>query len=197
LADIDAGGHGALRVQVGGSLLRLVTADITTLDVEAFVFYARPDLALGSGFGNAIARRGGPSIKKELDGLAPIAPTEAVVTSGGELKARHIVHAAGPGFQEEGLPEKLRATIVHALERVEERGIAQVAFPAMGAGFYGVPLPACADLMVSTIVSYLSNRTGIREVVLCANDEREGAAFANRLSALRPEPAGAATGHTS
>ncbi len=195
MADIDAGGpDGGEGVLVHRSVLRLVKADITTLDVEAFVFYARPDLALGSGFGNAIARRGGPTIKKELDGLGPIAPTEAVVTAGGDLKARRIVHAAGPVFQEEDLQDKLRATIVRALERAEERGIVQIAFPAMGAGFYGVPLPVCAELMVSTIASYLSNRTGIRDVILCANDAREHAAFETRLAALAPTPAGAATG---
>jgi O-acetyl-ADP-ribose deacetylase (regulator of RNase III) len=195
LTDIDAGGPEATGcVRVHRSVLRLVKADITTLDVEAFVFYARPSLALGSGFGNAIARRGGPAIKKELDGLGPIAPTDAVVTSGGNLKARHIVHAAGPVFQEAQLQDKLRATIVHALERAEERGVRQIAFPPMGAGFYGVPLPLCADLMVSTILSYLSNSTGIREVVLCANDARERAAFEARLAALSPAPARPPTG---
>jgi O-acetyl-ADP-ribose deacetylase (regulator of RNase III) len=195
LADIDAGEPGGAEgIRVHGSVLRLVTADITMLDVEAFVFYARPDLALGSGFGNAIARRGGPAIKKELDALGPIAPTDAVVTSGGELKARHIVHAAGPVFQEEGLPDKLRATIIRALARAEERGIGQIALPAMGAGFYGVPLPACATLMVSTIASYLSNHTGIREVILCANDARERAAFDGPLAALASRAAEAATG---
>ena len=67
--------------------LRLIKGDITDLEVEAFVFYARPDLALGSGFGSAIARRGGQSIKKELDQIGKIQPTEAVITSGGDLKA--------------------------------------------------------------------------------------------------------------
>ena len=172
-------------VPVHGSFLRLVEGDITALDVEAFVFYARPTLELGSGFGSAIARRGGPGIKKELDAVGSIAPTEAVVTSGGNLKAKHIVHAAGPAFQEDQLEDKLRATIANALRRAEERGITQIAFPPMGAGFYGVPLLVSAELTVKAITSHLSNNTGIREVVLCANDGRERAAFESVVPAFR------------
>ncbi len=168
------------------SVLRLVTADITTLDVEAFVFYARPDLALGSGFGNAIARRGGTSIKQELDRIGKIAVTEAVVTRAGDLKAKHIVHAAGPVFQEEHLEQKLHETIVNALKRADERGIGQIALPPMGAGFYGIPLPVCAEVMVTAIAGYLSASTGIREVIICANDAREYRVFDARLAMLGP-----------
>ncbi len=173
-------------VPVHQSTLRLTRADITALDVEAFVFYARPDLALGSGFGNAIARRGGPGIKRELDAVGAIPATEAVVTGGGQLKARHIVHAAGPVFQEDDLESKLRATVLNALRRADERGITQIAFPPMGAGFYGIPLPVCIGVMLEAITAYLSGRTGIREVLLCANDGREYAAFESRLAALSP-----------
>lgn len=172
-------------VPVHRGFLRLVVADITTLDVEAFVFYARPTLELGSGFGSAIARRGGPAIKKELDAIGSIAPTEAVVTSGGNLKAKYIVHAAGPAFQEADLEQKLRATIAHTLEQAEARGITQIAFPPMGAGFYGVPLPLCAKLTVEAISSHLSNSTTIREVVLCANDGRERVAFETVVPAFK------------
>ncbi len=187
MTDMHARGTGASEaVPVHRSFLRLVVGDITTLDVEAFVFYARPTLELGSGFGSAIARRGGPGIKKELDAIGSIAPTDAVVTSGGSLKAKHIVHAAGPSFQEAELEDKLRVTIVNALKRAEEQGIAQIAFPPMGAGFYGVPLARSAALTIEAITSHLSNSTGIREVVLCANDGRERVAFEAPLAVLKP-----------
>jgi len=170
------------------SVLRLVTADITTVDAEAIVFYARPDLALGSGFGSAITRRGGDAIKKELDKIGGAEVTDAVVTTGGTLKAKHIVHAVGPVFQEPDLERKLHTTILNALKRADDKGIGQIAFPPMGAGFYGVPLPVCADVMLSALTTYLSNITGIREVIICANDAREFKAFEVRLAALqRPE----------
>ena len=168
----------------GKSVLRLVRADITTLEVEAIVFYARPNLALGSGFGNAIARRGGPSIKKELDQIGGIELTDAVVTSAGNMKTKHIVHAAGPGFQEANLEEKLRSTILNALKRAEEKGIKQIALPPMGTGFYGVSLSVCSEVMVNTIRDYLSNNTGFREVIICASDMREYKPFEARLASL-------------
>ena len=171
-------------ITVGTSVLRVVQADITTLEAEAIVFYARPDLALGSGFGSAIARRGGGAIKKELDQIAEVRVTEAVVTSAGTLKATFIVHAVGPVFQEPDLEQKLRATIVNALKLADRQGISQIAFPPMGAGFYGVPLPLCADMMLSTLTDHLSNVTGIRDVIVCANDAREYRVFESKLAAM-------------
>jgi O-acetyl-ADP-ribose deacetylase (regulator of RNase III) len=157
--------------------LRLVQQDITDFEVEAIVFYARVDLALGSGFGSAITRRGGPSIKAELDKIGSINPTEAVVTTGGNLKARYIVHAAGPAFQEEQIEDKLRTTILRALRLAEEKGIRQIALPPMGAGFYGIPLPSCRELMIGAFEQYLAKGGAIKEIVICANDAREYRAF--------------------
>jgi O-acetyl-ADP-ribose deacetylase (regulator of RNase III) len=171
-------------VTVHHSLVRLVRADITALEVEAIVFYARPDLALGSGFGSAIARRGGGSIKKELDAIGQVAVTEAVVTTGGTLKAGRIVHAVGPAFQEPDLEKKLRQTVINALKRADAEQIRQIAFPAMGAGFYGIPLARCAEVLVAALKAYLSGDTGLREVIFCANDNREYLAFEAGLAAL-------------
>lgn len=157
--------------------LRLIRQDITDFEVEAIVFYARTDLALGSGFGSAITRRGGPPVKAELDKIGSIKPTEAVITSGGNMKARFIVHAAGPAFQEEQIEEKLRNTIFNALRCAEEKGIRQLAFPPMGAGFYGISLPSCREIMFRSIKEYLAQGGAMREIVICANDPREYRAF--------------------
>jgi O-acetyl-ADP-ribose deacetylase (regulator of RNase III) len=157
--------------------LRLIRQDITDFEVEAIVFYARPDLALGSGFGSAIARRGGQSIKAELDKIGAIKTTEAVITAAGDLKARYIVHAAGPAFQEEQLEDKLRTTILNALRCAEERGIRQIALPPMGAGFYGIPLSSCREIMIRCFKEHLAKGGAINEIVICANDPREYRAF--------------------
>jgi len=171
-------------ITVGGSVIRLMTGDITNIEVEAFVYYAQPDLALGSGHGNAISTRGGPSIKKELDEIGGAAPTEAVLTSAGKLKASHIVHAVGPAFQEEQINEKLQATILNALKCAEEKGIKQLALPPMGAGFYGIPLPVCSEIMIDTIKKYVSGKTDLEEVIIVANDSRDYAPFQKKLAAL-------------
>ncbi len=175
-------------VKISGTSVRLVKGDITDLPVESFVFYAREDLKLGSGFGTAITVRGGQAIQQELDTLAPARMTEVVVSGAGELKARWIIHAVGPKFQEPELEEKLRQTIFNVLHTAEKKGITSVALPPMGAGFYGVPLEISVAVTLDTIADYLRNKSNIKEIILCANDNREYKPFFERLAALgQPE----------
>ena len=112
-----------LKVNVNNNSLSVMKADVTDTVIDAFVFYARPDLKLGSGFGNAIALRGGPSIRKELENLGPLNVTDVVVTTAGSMKAKHIIHANGPKFQEENIEEKLKTTILKVLKAAESNGI--------------------------------------------------------------------------
>jgi O-acetyl-ADP-ribose deacetylase (regulator of RNase III) len=170
--------------RVGSRTLKLIVGDLTALDIEAFVFYAAHTLLLGSGFGTAVTVRGGPKIQEELNDLAPLKTTEAVVSGAGELLARYIVHAVGPRFQEEATEGKLRTTMQNALRAADAKGIKALAFPPMGAGFYGIPLPVCAEVMISSLVEYLSGDTGIAEVVICAQDRREYEPFVKQLAAL-------------
>lgn len=171
-------------VKIGRSTVRLIRGDITMLDVDAFVFYARHDLALGSGFGNAISVRGGPSIKKELDELGPLQTGEAVATGAGNLNASYIIHAVGPRFNEPDTEAKLRATVLNALRAAEEKGAKRVALPPMGAGFYAIPLDVCSSVMVRAIKAYLEGETNIEEVLLCVMDQREYAPFESQLASL-------------
>ncbi len=158
---------------VKNGVIRVVTEDITDLEVEAFVFYAQTDLQLGSGFGNAIMVRGGPSVQKELNEIGGIAEGEAVVSSAGDMKAQHIVHVVGPRFREDDIERKLWAAIRTALRTADESGIRQIALPPMGAGFYGVPLADSARITVGAVREHLKGECGIREVVLCGRDGRE------------------------
>ncbi|NQS99386.1 MAG: macro domain-containing protein [candidate division Zixibacteria bacterium] len=170
--------------KINNSIIRLEMGDITDKEVEAFVFYAQSDLKLGSGFGNAIAMRGGLSISKELEQIGSIKVGEAVVTVAGKLKAQYIVHANGPKFQENDTESKLKETILNSLKAAEEKGIKQMAFPAMGAGFYGIPLPVCADIMIDTIKGYLEGKTNLNEVIICLLDNREYEPFKAKLETI-------------
>jgi len=169
--------------RIGSSVVRLVQGDIADLDVECFVYYARSDLLLGSGFGTAVSVRGGPSVQDELKKLAPVPVTGAVITSAGSMKARHIIHAVGPKFQEENLERQLRLTMMNVLRLADEKGIKQIAFPPMGAGFYGVPLALCAQVMLDIIADYVQGETVLEEVIICARDRREYLPFQAELSA--------------
>lgn len=172
-------------IKVKNCNLRLLKGDITDLDIESFVYYAREDLALGSGFGTAISIRGGPTIQKELNEFGKIKITEAVVSSAGEMKAKYIIHANGPKFQEENLSEKLKATIINSFKKAEEKGIKAIAFPPMGAGFYGVPLEQSAEITLNTIKEYLLGDTKLDDVVVCLLDNRDYIPFEKKLSSMK------------
>lgn len=170
--------------KINGTTVRLVKGDITDMEVEAFVFYASEDLKLGTGYGNAIASRAGPSVQRALDEVGGAKTTDVVVTGAGEMKAQHILHAVGPRFMEQDTEAKLRTTIANCFAAAEERGIEQLALPPMGAGFYGLPLDRCAELMVEAVKSYCQGKPALREIVLCALDNREYKPFEARVGEL-------------
>ncbi|MCP4570144.1 MAG: macro domain-containing protein [FCB group bacterium] len=171
-------------VKVGDSIIRLYQGDITDLEIESFVYYATHDLNLGSGFGTAIAIRGGPTVQQELNEMDPLQTTEAVISAAGEMKADYIIHAVGPRFQEEDIESKLEKTILSALKKAEDKGIKAVAFPAMGAGFYGIPLAVSARVTLTTLKEYLADGAKIKDVVVCLNDNHEFKPFQSQLAAL-------------
>lgn len=175
--------HGEKKIK--GSTVRLEKYDITDYETQAFVYYAQHDLKLGAGFGNAIATRGGLSVQKELEGLGPLETTQAVVTAAGKMKADFIVHAVGPRFQEEGAEGKLRTTTINALKKADEKGIERIALPAMGAGYYGIPLDVSARATLGAVKEYLEGtETGLKEVVICLNDLREIPPFKSCLETI-------------
>jgi O-acetyl-ADP-ribose deacetylase (regulator of RNase III) len=164
--------------------LTIQKSDVTNTEVDSFVFYAQDDLKLSSGFGNAIAVRGGPEVRKELAELGPIKVTEAVATTAGNMKSKFIIHANGPKFQEEDTEMKLKATINNALKSAEGKGVESIAFPPMGAGFYGVPLDKSVEITAETLALYLNNGSKIKSVIICANDSREYAALQKQMKNL-------------
>jgi O-acetyl-ADP-ribose deacetylase (regulator of RNase III) len=171
--------------KVGNTVIRLEHGDLTALPVDAFVFYAREDLDLGSGYGTAIQSRGGGSIKKELDGIGSIEMGEAVITHAGSMNAKHIIHACGPKFQEADLEAKLRTCMRSSLEVAAKAGIRTLAFPPMGTGFYGVPLDVSAEIMLDSIASFLKQgNTALEEVIISVIDYRDYVPFSKKLESL-------------
>ncbi|MGD2120448.1 MAG: macro domain-containing protein [Gemmatimonadota bacterium] len=179
------------RVKFDNTIVHLIKGDITELEVDAFVFYAQADLALGSGFGGMIAVRGGASVQKELDELGPVPHLEAVVSGAGKLKAEYLIHAVGPKFREDDTPSKLRTTMENVLSKAEEKGIKTLAFPAMGAGYYGVPSAVSAEVMLSALGSHLTGKTGLKEVIICVLDTPQFKAFEAAMEAASDEASAA------
>ncbi len=171
--------------KINDKSIRLVKGDITDTDVDAFIFDIKEDLKLGSGFGGAIALRGGPSVQEELNKLEKIGVGDAVITAAGKMKAKYIIHAVGPKFQEDNTSEKLRNATLNSLKRAEEKDdIEKIAFPPMGTGLYGVPLDLCADVMLKTVKEYLEGQTKLKEVIFVLFDTREYKPFETMFNAL-------------
>ena len=170
--------------KINETIVRLEKGDLTAMEIEAIVFYASPDLVLGSGFGSAIAARGGMSIQEELKPFGTITTGEAVITSAGELKSNYIIHAVGPRFQEEDTEQKLESTMQNTLRAANEKGVLKIAFPPMGTGFYGIPLDICARVMLNTIKNHVSDGSSLKEIVICVLDDREFKAFQDSWNLL-------------
>jgi O-acetyl-ADP-ribose deacetylase (regulator of RNase III) len=173
---------------INDTAVRLTREDITELEVDAFVYYAQPDLVLGSGFGGAIGMRGGASIQKELKEIAeggPIPTGGGVVTEAGKLKADHIIHAVGPRFREDDIEEKLLTTMRNVLRMAQEKGVKRLALPVMGAGFYGIPVPVSARVMLAALQEHLEGGSTLEEVIICLLDASQTKAFQAALAAVK------------
>lgn len=174
-----------LEATVNGKRIGLQKGDLTALAVDAVVFYARQDLQLGAGFGSAIQTRGGAAIKKELEKIGSVEVGHAVITSAGNMQARHIIHACGPKFREPDTEKKLRTCMQSALEQASAAKLKSVAFPPMGAGFYGVPLDLTARVMLEVVHRFLETQSSIEKVIICVIDDRELRAFRPQLEAMQ------------
>jgi O-acetyl-ADP-ribose deacetylase (regulator of RNase III) len=162
-----------------------VTGDITKQEVEAVVNAANKELGGGSGVNGAIRRAGGPEIQaycEELratthpDGL----PTgQSVITPGGKLPAKWIIHTVGPKYgQENGKEAELLASCYRtALELAEERGFKTVAFPAISTGMYGYPKAQAAKVAAEAIRQEFPKLNKVQEIRLVFQAEEDLAAF--------------------
>jgi O-acetyl-ADP-ribose deacetylase (regulator of RNase III) len=129
--------------------LEVVEGDITTLAVDAIANAANDRLWMGAGVAGAIKRAGGEEIEREAVAKGPIPLGEAVVTSGGSLLARHVIHGAVMGQDLKTSAELVGCTTRRSLEVADELGCRSLALPAFGTGVGGFPLEECARLMVT------------------------------------------------
>ena len=134
--------------QVGTTTLEVVQGDITECAVDALVNAANNHLWMGAGVAGAIKRRGGQVIEDEAVRQGPIPVGEAVVTGGGSLQARYVIHAAAMGQDLVTNADLIRQATTHSLKRAIDLGLASVALPALGTGVGGFPVDEAARVMV-------------------------------------------------
>jgi O-acetyl-ADP-ribose deacetylase (regulator of RNase III) len=129
--------------------LEVVEGDITELDVDAVANAANNELWMGAGVAGAIKRAGGAEIEQEAVAQAPIAVGQAIATGAGNLRAKHVVHAAVMGQDLQTSAELISQATRRTLEVADELGSHSLAMPAFGTGVGGFPIGQCAELMVT------------------------------------------------
>jgi O-acetyl-ADP-ribose deacetylase (regulator of RNase III) len=125
----------------------IIAGDLVEQDVDAIVNAANNDLLLGGGVAGAIRRRGGPAIQRECDAHGRVRVGAAAITGGGELPARHVIHAASMHLGGTTTAESLRSSMDHAFRLAREHGVRTIAVPAVGTGIAGFPMNECAHIM--------------------------------------------------
>src|ERR1700722_10040573 len=113
--------------------------DLTDMDCDAIVNAANNDLQLGGGVAGAIRRKGGRRIQDECDEIGAIPVGGAAITSGGDLKARYVIHAASMQLGGATSAQALRTSTAHSLRIAAQKSLKTMAFPAIGTGIGGFP----------------------------------------------------------
>jgi O-acetyl-ADP-ribose deacetylase (regulator of RNase III) len=149
----------------------LTRGDIAQQDAEAIVNAANNHLWMGAGVAGAIKRAGGREIEEEAVAKGPIPIGEAVVTGGGRLKARYVIHAAVMGRDLRTDADKIRQATQNSLRRADELAVKSIAFPALGTGVGGFPLEECARIMLDVVHRHSASGTSLERVVFVLYDE--------------------------
>ncbi len=149
--------------------MRVVEADITTLDADAIVNAANEGLRPGGGVCGAIHRAAGPELEAACRPLAPCPPGGSRITPGFALKARWVVHAVGPVWRGggSGEDETLARCYLSAIEQASAKGARTIAFPAISTGVYGFPPERAAPVAVRAVAEALARHGDVEEVVFC------------------------------
>lgn len=159
----------------------MIQGDITDQDTEAIVNAANNHLWMGAGVAGAIKRKGGVEIEKEAVVQGPIEIGGAVITSGGNLKAKFVIHAAAMGQDLHTDAEKIRNATRSSLKLAEEKKITSISFPALGTGVGGFSQFHCAKIMMTEAVQFLQSSTYLTLVRFVLFDMETLSAFEEEL----------------
>jgi O-acetyl-ADP-ribose deacetylase (regulator of RNase III) len=152
----------------------IIAGDLVEQDLDAVVNAANNELQLGGGVAGAIRRRGGPTIQRECDAHGRVHVGGAVITGGGDLPARHVIHAASMQLGGRTTAESLRSSMDRTFELARDNDVRTIAIPAVGTGIAGFPIDECARVMSASLRQALSAGWTPREVrfVLFGEDAR-------------------------
>jgi O-acetyl-ADP-ribose deacetylase len=159
--------------------------DLTEMDTDAIVNAANNDLKLGGGVAGAIRRKGGPLIQRQCDVIGTIPVGSAAITTGGDLKARHVIHAASMQLGGDTTAHALQRSTAHALRIAAQNNLKTIAFPAVGTGIAGFPPKECAEIMLREAERHLEGPTSVRKIYFVLFDQQALAAFETAFAEMK------------
>jgi O-acetyl-ADP-ribose deacetylase (regulator of RNase III) len=178
-------------VVVNQASLAIIQGDITKQATDAIVNAANPGLMGGGGVDGAIHRAGGPAILGECRQIVAqkgrLPAGKAVITTGGNLPARYVIHTVGPIWHggNRGEAALLESAYRESLKLAAVKKLASVTFPSISTGVYGYPVAEAARVATSTVVSFLKGpATPVKEVVFVLFDPATYRAYASAIEEL-------------
>ncbi len=175
-----------MEIKVGSSRLSLVRGDITNESTEAIGNAANSGLRGGGGVDGAIHRAGGPTIMEECRKIGGCPTGSAVITTGGNLKAKYVIHAVGPIYNDgtRGEDKLLSGAYKSSLEIASKKGIKSVAFPSISTGVYGYPIDEASKIALKTVIDYLKEHPEIELVRFVLFSEKDLSVYEESLKEL-------------
>ncbi len=164
--------------------IEFIQGDITNMAVDAIVNPANTELTFGAGVAEAIRRKGGRAVEEDCERIGPIRLGEAAVSTGGNLKALYVIHAAimRPGGK--ATAESLRLATRNSLLCAEEKAIKSIAFPAIGTGVAGFPIEEGARIMLKGVLDHIKSRSCLETITFVLFDEPALKAFEDAYKEL-------------
>ena len=179
-----------METKIGKTTLRLVTGDIADQDTDAVVTAAHWRLNKGTGTDGTIHTKGGPRIYEECQRIGGCPMGDAVITTGGDLKARHVIHAVGPVWRggDEQESKLLASAYRRSLQIAVQHGLRSISFPSISTGAFVYPIRLAAPIALKTIIQFLGSEQHsldeVRMVTYTREDDKAYTIFAQALEQI-------------
>jgi O-acetyl-ADP-ribose deacetylase (regulator of RNase III) len=179
-----------METKIGKTTLRLVTGDIADQDTDAVVTAAHWRLNKGTGTDGTIHTKGGPRIYEECQRIGGCPIGDAVITTGGDLKARHVIHAVGPVWRggDEQEPKLLASAYRRSLQVAVQHGLRSISFPSISTGAFAYPIRLAAPIALRTIIEFVERERHsldqVRVVLYTREDDKAYTVFAVALEQI-------------
>ncbi|PJI10111.1 MULTISPECIES: O-acetyl-ADP-ribose deacetylase [Clostridium] len=158
--------------------IKLIKGDITKIKIDAIVNAANSSLLGGGGVDGAIHRAGGKDILEECikirNKIGKCKTGQAVITAGGLLKVKYVIHTVGPIWRDgsNNEDELLKLCYINSIKLAEEYKLSTIAFPNISTGVYGFPKERACKIAINTVRECLNRKSSMKEILFVCFDEK-------------------------